>query len=91
MPVSAHVLIVDALALLAALAGFLIAFRQRMVRRWLGRASGRKPEASAARLPDADDPAHYAMIIGGVMLMAFGIIIFGFTTAYALMAPAGGA
>ena len=78
---SAGTLITDAFALLAAVAGFHIAFRQNLLRRWAARLSSRPPPA-----PIGDqDPAHYAMIIAGTMLMAFGLIMFAFTTSYALM------
>ena len=80
---SPYVLIVDALALLAAVAGFLLAFRQSWVRRLARRLSGRDRQPRRER-PDAEDPLHYAMIIAGTMLMAFGILIFAFTTSFAL-------
>ncbi|WP_166038312.1 hypothetical protein [Sphingosinicella sp. YJ22] len=82
MSLSSGVLITDALAIVAAVAGFHIAFRQNWVRRWLARLSNRPPPA--APVP-AEDPAHYAMIIAGTMLMAFGLIMFAFTTSYALL------
>jgi hypothetical protein len=82
MSLSAGTLITDALAILAAVAGFHIAFRQNLVRRLIARVSNRPPPSA----PIGDqDPAHYAMIIAGTMLMAFGLIMFAFTTSYALM------
>jgi len=83
----AHVLVVDLLGLLLAVAGFHMAFRQNVVRALWDRARGARglpPKARAPR-PEADDPVHYALIIFGMMLFAFGIIIVGFMTAYALM------
>jgi hypothetical protein len=81
MTLSIGVLVTDALALAAAVVGFHIAFRQNLVRRWFAALSSRPPPA-----PIGDqDPAHYAMIIAGTMLMAFGLIMFAFTTSYALM------
>ena len=79
MTLSASTLIVDALALLAAAAGFAIAFRQNWVRGLVRRLSGGAPRAPRERAK-GEDPVHYAMIIAGVMLMAFGILIFSFTT-----------
>ena len=82
MGLSAGTLITDFFALLAAVAGFHIAFRQNLVRGWFARLSSRPPPA--APIGD-EDPAHYAMIIAGTMLMAFGVIMFFFVTVYALM------
>ena len=82
MNLSSGVLITDALAILAAIAGFHIAFRQNQVRRWLARLSDRPPPAASL---GTEDPAHYPMIIAGTMLMAFGLIMFAFTTSYALL------
>ena len=79
------VLIVDAFALLAALSGFLIAFRQTWVRRTVRRLSGRDPAPPRAPTSGDEDPLHYAMIISGVMLMAFGVIMFAFTTLFAVL------
>ena len=79
------VILIDLAALLLAAAGFHMAFRQRVVRRlWRGARRGNAAAARPAR-PDGEDPVHYALIIFGVMLMAFGLIIFAFATAYALM------
>ena len=82
---SPSALIVDALALLAASAGFAIAFRQSWVRSVIRRLSGRDPQQPRRQRDSAEDPVHYAMIIAGVMLMAFGILIFAFTTSLALI------
>jgi hypothetical protein len=80
------VILIDLAALLLAGVGFHMAFRQRLVRRlWRGARGGSARPPRPAR-PDEEDPAHYALIIFGVMLMAFGLIIFAFTTAYALTA-----
>lgn len=84
---SAHVLVVDLLGLVLAVAGFHMAFRQQFVRRlWdEGRAArGLAPKQRVAK-PEGEDPVHYALIIFGMMLFAFGIILIAFTTAYALM------
>jgi len=83
----AHVLAVDALAILLALAGFHMAFRQRLVRRWArawrDRSAPPRPERAAR--PEGEDPVHYALIIFGMMLLAFGIILFAFTTFYSVL------
>jgi hypothetical protein len=83
----AHVLAVDAVAILLALAGFHMAFRQRLVRRWARawreRSAPARPERPAR--PEGEDPVHYALIIFGMMLLAFGIILFAFTTFYAVL------
>ena len=84
---STYALIVDGLALLGLIAGFCLAFRQRWLRRTARRLSRRDPAASAP--PRAEDPVQYAMVIAGVMLMAFAILIAAFTTFYELItAPA---
>ena len=84
---STHVIVVDLFGLLLAVAGFHMAFRQRLVRRlWdEGRAARGLPDKPRAARPEGEDPVHYALIIFGMMLFAFGIILIAFTTAYALM------
>jgi ABC-type Fe3+ transport system permease subunit len=87
---STYALIVDALALLALVAGFCLAFRQRWLRRTARRLSRRNPSAPPRRpRPDGEDPVQYAMIIAGVMLMAFAILMAAFTTFYELMTAPG--
>ena len=86
---STHVIVIDLVGLLFALVGFHMAFRQRLVRRWYRTARPRDPTKPAQFRPagDADeDPAHYALIIFGMMILAFGVILIFFTTAYALLA-----
>jgi hypothetical protein len=81
----AHVLFVDFAALLAAVVGFHMAFRQRHVRRWwraLQDARGAPPPAVRAKRPEDEDPVHYALIIFGMMLLAFALVIGGFVTFY---------
>lgn len=89
----AHVLLVDLAALLVAIAGFHMAFRQRLVRRWwraLQDARGVPPRAARPARPEEDDPAHYALIIFGMMLLAFALVIAGFATFYWLFTRANG-
>jgi len=78
-----HAIAVDAVALLVAATGFHLAFRQRLVRR-LWSIMGRQTGAAESREPNAatddQDPVHYALIISGAMIMAFGVIIFMATT-----------
>jgi hypothetical protein len=83
----AHVLAVDAVALLFALIGFHMAFRQRQVRRWSRalRDRGGAPRPAKPEKPEGEDPVHYALIIFGMMLLAFGTILFAFTTFYAAL------
>jgi hypothetical protein len=84
---SAHVILVDLLGLAFAVAGFHMAFRQRLVRRWWeqGRAARGKAAKVRTAHPEGEDPVHYALIIFGMMMLAFGLILIAFTTAYSLM------
>jgi formate hydrogenlyase subunit 3/multisubunit Na+/H+ antiporter MnhD subunit len=77
---SSHVIAVDIVALLLALIGFHMAFRQSLVRRLIGGAARPRPGKDGD-----EDPVHYALMIFGMMILAFGIILFGFTTFYALL------
>jgi len=83
-----HVIPVDLVACLLAIAGFHLAFRQRTLRSgWaaLRLRRGRLPLPKGAA-EEGRDAAHYAMIISGTMMMAFGIILFAFTTIFAALA-----
>ncbi len=82
---STYALIVDGLALLALAAGFCLAFRQSWLRRTARRLSRRDPLRPHPPRPDGEDPVHYAMVIAGVMLMAFAILMAAFTTFFALL------
>jgi len=83
---SSYAIAVDVFAVLIATLGFHLVFRQRSVRAWSRKWRGLPPKERQAGEPGADeDPAHYAMIIFGMMALAFGIIMFAFTTSYALM------
>lgn len=85
---STYALIVDGLALLALAAGFCLAFRQAWVRRTVRRLSRRNPSAARRVRASGEDPLQYAMVIAGVMLMAFAILMAAFTTFYELMTAA---
>jgi len=80
---STATLVTDAFAILAAVAGFHLAFRQRLVRSLWTRLF--PPRTARPERPPEDDPVHYGLIIAGVMLMAFGILMFSFTTLLDLM------
>ena len=78
-----HAIAVDGLALLVAATGFHLAFRQRLVRH-LWSIARRQADTDALCEPtpptDDQDPVHYALMISGTMIMAFGVIIFIATT-----------
>ena len=80
-----HALLVDIFAIALVVIGAHLAFRQRLVMRLISRLTGKPPRA----ITD-ESPARYAMIIFGIMLAAFGIIIFGFTTLYGVFTAAAG-
>ena len=81
---SVHVVAVDLVAIAFAVIGFHMAFRQRLVRGLWARWRGTPPPPPRAQGAD-EDPAHYALIIFGVMIMAFGTIIAFFTTVHGLL------
>ncbi len=81
-------IIVDLLAAVAIVAGALMMFAQSRVRCWWAALTGKPVDPDARRLGSGEDPARYALMIFGMMLLAFGIIILGFFTAFALFAPA---
>lgn len=74
MPI--HVILVDGFAAILIVVGFSFVFLQKPLRRAI-----RRPSANGE-----EDPAHYAMIISGMMMLAFGIIIAAFTTLYYIYA-----
>jgi hypothetical protein len=76
---SIRVIAFDLVAILLAVIGFHMAFRQRIVRRLLGW------KAAQSGAGAAEDPLRYALLIFGMMVFAFGIILFGFTTFYAML------
>jgi len=74
------VLIIDTLGLLLAAAGFMMAFRQAIVRRLLGQDM---PETDAAG-DEEEDALTYGLRIGGVMTMVFAIALAGMFTLFQL-------
>ena len=86
MLMSRGTIITDIFALLAVAAGFTLAFRQGAVRALFSRLFPTRGKDRALTVdPPATDPIRVALLIMGVMLMALGLLIFGFTTAYELM------
>jgi hypothetical protein len=83
-----HVLVLDGLGVALALAGFHLAFRQRQLRAWLESRRRRRGLPPSEPSPAGQDPLVYVLRISGTMLMAFGIILVGFTTMYALASRA---
>lgn len=67
---TANVLIVDAFCLVLAVCGSMMAFRQKFVRRLIGRAA---PPSQPA--PEEPDPITYMLRISGIMIMAFGVAL----------------
>jgi hypothetical protein len=81
---SSTTIAVDLLALVVIVIGALMVFRQSLVRRWWAAIRGKAPPDFARAAAQGGDPAHYAMIIFGMMLLAFGLIIVAFFTAFEL-------
>jgi hypothetical protein len=75
-----YVLIVDLFCLIAAVTGFMMAFRQSLVRRLIGRPASRA--SSTAVQNDAADPITYILRISGTMVMVFGLAIGGMVTLF---------
>jgi hypothetical protein len=87
----AHVLFVDLAGLILAVIGFHLVFRQRRVRRWWGAfQAGSEASSLRPRKAEGEDPVHYAMTISGMMIFAFGLILFAFTTFYWLLTRGSG-
>jgi heme/copper-type cytochrome/quinol oxidase subunit 2 len=88
----AHVVAVDAVAILFVVAGAMMVFRQRLVRSWARAWRDRDGAVRAIRpaRPEGEDPVHYALIIFGMMLLAFGLVLFAFTTFYWRLTAGGG-
>jgi hypothetical protein len=76
-------LLIDLFALLAMAAGGTMMLRQHLVRRLWSRLRG--SGAGDPMAPEREEAARYALTIFGMMLFAFGLIIFGFFTTFALV------
>lgn len=68
-----YVLVIDLIGLALAFVGLNLVFRQAQVRDWWSRLRG--VAAPPAYAGDDEDPAGYAMRIGGVMLAVFGLVM----------------
>lgn len=77
----AYVIAVDVLGLVCAVIGFTLAFRQRFVRRLLGRP---RNDARSGDGGEAGDPLTYVLRIAGVMVMTFGVAIAGMVTLFTM-------
>jgi len=77
-----YVLIIDLFCLIAAATGFMMAFRQSVVRRLIGRPP--VPPADGGR-PEGSDPVTYILRISGTMVMVFGLAIGGMVTLFNLV------
>lgn len=79
-------LAVDLIAIIAMMVGFAMVFRQQSVRQAWHTLFARPEQSDADLRPKREeDPAHYALSIFGMMLFAFGLTIFGFVTAFAVL------
>lgn len=74
----ASVVIVDLFGLVLAVTGFIMAFRQNLARRILGRPA----QPASLKGEDDEDPLTYILRIAGVMVMIFGIAIGGMVTLF---------
>ena len=61
-----YVFVVDIFGAILAVTGFMMAFRQSVIRRLIGRPPA---STSIARQSDADDPVTYILRIAGFMVM----------------------
>lgn len=78
----AYVIVVDICGLALIAAGFIMAFRQGLVRRILYRNGA--PGRPAAPGEDGQDPLTYVLRIAGVMVMTFGLTVGGMITLFHL-------
>lgn len=76
-----YIVIVDLLGFALAVIGFNMAFRQRSVRRMLGKPL---PPVRHSQNAGDGDPLTYVLRISGVMVMIFGIVIAGMVTIFHL-------
>lgn len=82
----AYVIVVDICGLALIAVGFIMAFRQDLVRRILYRngAPGRPTAPHEERREDGQDPLTYVLRIAGVMVMTFGLTVGGMITLFHL-------
>jgi hypothetical protein len=78
---SGYVFLVDIFAVILAITGFSMAFRQSFVRRLIGRSP---PPATIVAANSDEEPITYILRIAGVMVMIFGITIGGMVTLFSL-------
>ena len=74
-----YVLVVDFFGAVLVFAGFAMAFRQKAVRRLIGRPQSK---SSINRPGEEGDAMTYVLRIAGVMVMVFGIAIAGMVTLF---------
>ena len=79
---SASAILIDVVALLFAVLGFLVAFQSERVRNWWAITNADGARKHIARPMSDDEPARYVMRIVGVMMLAFGTAIFLFVTIF---------
>ncbi|EPR17682.1 hypothetical protein AI27_09855 [Sphingomonas sp. BHC-A] len=77
-----YVFLVDIFAVILAITGFSMAFRQSFVRRLIGRPP--PPTSPLVAANSDEEPITYVLRIAGVMLMIFGIAIGGMVTLFNL-------
>jgi hypothetical protein len=68
-----YVLIIDLFGAILAGFGFTMAFRQSVIRRFIGGSDPAAPPIASAK--NHEDPLTYVLRIAGIMMMAFGIAI----------------
>lgn len=78
----AYVIVVDICGLVLIAVGFIMAFRQDLVRRILYRNGA--PGRPTSPREDGQDPLTYVLRIAGVMVMTFGLTVGGMITLFHL-------
>jgi formate hydrogenlyase subunit 3/multisubunit Na+/H+ antiporter MnhD subunit len=80
-------IIIDLLAIAAIVTGASMVFGQKRLRSWWASVNNKPLNP---KLEAGDDPVRYVLLIFGMMLLAFGIIILGFFTAFAWFSETAG-